>query len=109
MREEKTSTFEQRKLTKHKRTYNTREGDRRDQMTKTILCIARDSNYNIRINLYDRIHKTQSIDIIPRSISTNSRIPTRTDLLDQQVSKQDRIRITTKGHCVDTTDTWLLI
>ena len=74
------------------------EGARRDQMPKTIPCIAEDSNYNIIINLYGRSDTTRSIDVISRSIPTERRISTETDHLDQQASKQDRIGITTKGH-----------
>ena len=59
------------------------EKTQRDKEPKTVSCVSKNSNRNIRSNIHSRGEKTRSSNAIPRGVSTKGIISARTDFLDR--------------------------
>ena len=70
----------------------------RNQKPKTMSCVSKDSNRNIRNNIYSRNDTIRSSYAISGSVSTKGRLSFRIDILDWQANVKDRIRCIAKDH-----------
>ena len=70
------------------------ERAQRDKESKTVSCVSKNSNRNIRSDIHSRGYKTKSSNAIPRSVPTEGRIYARTDFLtDKQVEKIEYVSL----------------
>ena len=65
---------------------------------KNTFPITGGSNNNTRINFYSRSHKTRGTNIVSKSVPTKNRIVFWADLLDRQICKKDKVRISIEDY-----------